>query len=262
MFPAAKGRHHSQSIRVATWWGLVRVGAHEFDRKRHGNSAGGIPVERSSAQGIVPRLLIADDHALFAEALRVYLEKTYHIVGIVRDGPALVAEVVRVRPDVIVVDVGMPILNGLDAARRIKSQAPNTKFVFLTMHDDPNLAAAAMELGPIGFVLKHSTGQELLKALDHVMHGKPYLTPSLRAEDWFATKARARQFSKQLTARQTEILQLFAEGRSMKEIASVLNLSEKTVQFHKHNIQESFNLRNNADLVLFALKKGLISQKP
>jgi DNA-binding NarL/FixJ family response regulator len=219
-------------------------------------------VERMSAQETGPRFLIADDHALFAEALRVFLEKTYPVLGIVHDGRAMVAEAIRVRPDVIVVDVGMPLLNGLDAARTIKSQAPNTKFVFLTMHDDPNLAAAALELGPIGFVLKHSAGRELLSAVEHVVHGKPYLTPKLRAEDWFATKARARQFSKQLTPRQTEILQLFAEGRSMKEIAGILNLSEKTVQFHKHNIQESFNLHNNADLVLFALKKGLISLKP
>jgi len=213
-----------------------------------------VPVHRAG-----PRFLIADDHALFAEALRVFLEKAYPVVGIVHDGRAMVAEAMRVRPDIIVVDVGMPLLNGLDAAWRIKSQAPDTKFLFLTMQDDPNLAAAALELGPIGFVLKHSTGQELLNAVDHIVHGKPYLTPKLRAEDWFATKARARQFSKQLTARQTEILQLYAEGKSMKEIAGILNLSEKTVQFHKHNIQESLNLHNNADLVLFALKKGLIS---
>ncbi len=218
---------------------------------------GCVPVD-----GAGPRFLIADDHAVFAEALRIYLEKTYPVVGIVHDGRAMVAEALRVRPDIIVVDVGMPLLNGLDAARQIKSQAPNTKFLFLTMQDDPNLAAAALELGPIGFVLKHSTGQELLKAVDHIVHGKSYLTPRLRAEDWFATKARARQFSKQLTSRQTEIVQLFAEGRSMKEMAGILNLSEKTVQFHKHNIQESFNLRTNADLVLFAVKKGLIPLRP
>jgi DNA-binding NarL/FixJ family response regulator len=215
-----------------------------------------------TAQRAGPRFLIADDHALFAEALRVFLEKTYPVVGIVHDGRAMVAEAMRVRPDVIVVDVGMPLLNGLDAARKIKSQVPNTKFLFLTMYDDPNLAAAALELGPIGFVLKISGGRELLNAAEQVVHGKSYLSPKLRAEDWFATKARARQFSKQLTPRQTEILQLFAEGRSMKEIAGILNLSEKTVQFHKHNIQESFHLRNNADLVLFALKRGLISVKP
>jgi DNA-binding NarL/FixJ family response regulator len=206
-----------------------------------------------------PRLLIADDHAIFADALRVYLEKTFTVLGIVRDGVAMVAEAVRLRPDLAVVDVGMPLLNGLDAARRTRERLPSAKFVFLTMQVDPNLAAAALELGPIGFVLKHSTGQELLKAIDSVLHDKPYLTPTLRAEDWFSTKVRAKQFSKELTPRQKEIVQLLGEGRCMKEIAGLLNVSQKTVEFHKHHIGESFNLHNNADFVLFALKQGLIS---
>jgi DNA-binding NarL/FixJ family response regulator len=206
-----------------------------------------------------PRFLIADDHAMFAETLRVYLEKKFTVVGVVMDGRAMVADAMRLRPDVIVVDVGMPLMNGLDAARRIKEQAPDMKFIFLTMRDDPNLAAAALELGPIGFVLKHSPGQELLKAIDHVLHSKPYLTPKLRAEDWVATKARARQFPKGMTPRQREIIQLHAEGRSNKEIADVLAISEKTVEFHKHHIHQAFNLHSNAAMVLFALKQGLIS---
>lgn len=208
------------------------------------------------------RLLIADDHTMFAEALRVYLEKTYTVVGVVSNGQAMVQEAMKASPDVIIADVGMPILNGLDAARRIKAAAPAIKFVFLTMQDDPNLAAAALELGPIAFVLKHSGGPELLKAIDHVLHGRPYLTPKLRAEDWAATKVRARQYSKELTSRQREIVQMFAEGRAMKEIAGLLDLSEKTVEFHKHHIMESFNIRSNADLVMFALKRNLISVTP
>lgn len=209
-----------------------------------------------------PGVLIADDHAIFAEALRVYLERTYPVVGMVSDGRALIEAALRLRPEVIVADVAMPILNGLDAARRIKEHAPNIKFVFLTMRDDPNLAAAALELGSIAFVLKHSTGMELLKAIDNVLHGKSYLTPKLRADDWAATKARARQFAKALTLRQRDIVQLFAEGRAMKEIAGLLNLSEKTVEFHKHHIMEAFNLKSNAELILFALKHGLISVDP
>src|SRR5580658_888563 len=216
-----------------------------------------VPVHRNGH-----RFLIADDHEIFAEALRLYLEKTHTVVGLVRDGCAMVAEGLRLRPEVIVVDVSMPLLNGLDAARRIQAQAPNIKFVFLTMHDDPNLAAAALELGPIAFVLKHSTGSELLKAIDCVLQGKSYLSPRLKAVDWVATKARARQFSKDLTDRQRDIVQLFAEGRSMKEIAGLLNVSEKTIEFHKHHIMEAFNLRSNAALVLFALKQGLISFNP
>jgi len=215
-----------------------------------------------SARSIGPRFLIADDHAMFAETLRAYLEKTYTVLGVVLDGRAMVAEAMRLRPDVILVDVGMPLLNGLDAAREIKEQVPNIKFIFLTMRDEPNLAAAALELGPIGFVLKHSAGQELLKAIDQVLHHKPYLTPKLRAEDWVATKVRARQYSKELTTRQKGIVQLIAEGRSMKEIAGILEVSEKTVEFHKHHIRELFNLHSTADIVLFAVKQGLISINP
>jgi DNA-binding NarL/FixJ family response regulator len=219
-------------------------------------------MENVTVQGKGPRLLIADDHAIFAEALRVYLEKTHTVVGLVRDGRAMLAEAMRLRPDVIVVDVGMPLLNGLDAGRKIHLQAPAIKFVFLTMRDDPNLTAAALELGAIGFVLKHSAGQELLKAIDHVLHGKPYITPKLRAEDWVETKTRARQFSTEMTPRQREVVQLYGEGRSMKEIAGLLDLSEKTVEFHKRQIMQAFNLRSNADLVLFSLKRGLISLNP
>jgi len=219
-------------------------------------------MEIESARGTSPRLLIADDHAMFAETLRVFLEKTITVVGVVTDGRAMVAEAMRLRPDVIVVDVGMPLLNGLDAARKIKEQLPNIKFVFLTMRDDPNLAAAALELGAIGFVLKHSAGPELLKAVDYVLHGKPYVTPRLRAEDWVATKLRARQYSRDMTPRQKEVVQLLGEGRSIKEIADILALSEKTVEFHKHQIRELFNLHSTADLVLFAVKRGLVSINP
>jgi DNA-binding NarL/FixJ family response regulator len=209
-----------------------------------------------------PRILLADDHAILAEALRVYLEKTFSVIGVVGDGRALVQEVIRLMPDVAVVDVAMPRLNGLDAARRIREQVPTARFVFLTMHDDANLAAAALELGRVGFVLKSSGGQELVEAIEEILHGGSYLTPKLRAEDWFAAKVRARQFSKDLTDRQRDVVQLFAEGRPIKEIAGILNVSEKTVEFHKHHIMELFNLKSNADLILFGLKHGLIALNP
>jgi len=204
-------------------------------------------------------LLLADDHAIFSDALRVYLEKDFNIVGVVPDGRTLVDEAIRINPDVIIVDVGMPLLNGLDAARRIKELAPKIKFIFLTMRDDPNLAAAALELGPVAFVLKHSAGSELREAINEVMRGHSYLTPKLRATDWVEAKARARQFSRDMTPRQRDIVQLFAEGRPMKEIAWFLHLSEKTVEFHKHHIMVAFSIKNNADLVLFALSQGLIA---
>ena len=130
------------------------------------------------------------------------------------------------------------------------------------MQDDPNLAAAVLELGSVGFVLKHSAGSELLKAIDQVLHGKSYVTPRLRPEDWVQQKSRARQYSSQLTARQREIVQMCAEGRPLKEIAGRLDLSEKTIQFHKYHIMETFNLKSNADLVLFAVKEGLVALGP
>ncbi len=209
-----------------------------------------------------PRILIADDHTIFAEALRDYLGKTFSVVGVVADGRAMLQEALRLKPDVIVADVGMPLLNGLDAARRIREQSPHVRLVFLTMLDDANLAAAALELGRVSFLLKCSGGVELCKAIEEVLHGRSYITPKLRAEDWVAAKVRARQFSKELTARQRDLVQLFAEGRAMKEIAAILHLSEKTVEFHKHHIMEAFNLKSNADLVLFGLKRGLISLNP
>src|SRR5262249_21627350 len=166
-----------------------------------------------------PRLLIADDHAIFAETLRDYLQKDFSVVGLVGDGRALVDEAIRLRPDVAIVDVGMPLLNGMDAARRIKEQLPSMKFVFLTMLNNPNLAAAAVRLGTVAFVLKHSGGPELARAIAHVLQGKPYITPRLRPEDWVDAEARARQYAQELTQRQREVVQLFAEGRSMKEIS-------------------------------------------
>jgi DNA-binding NarL/FixJ family response regulator len=209
-----------------------------------------------------PHFLIADDHAIFAEGLRLLLEKKYVVDGIVADGRALVSEANRLKPDVVVVDVGMPLLNGLDAARRVREQVPNIKLVFLTMMDDANLAAAALELGTVGFVLKHSATRELLTAIDHVLRNESYVTPQLRAEDWVARRTRVRQFSKTLTVRQRDVVQLFGEGCSIKQIAGHLNLSEKTVEFHKHHIMQSLNLKSNADLVLLALTHGLISIRP
>jgi DNA-binding NarL/FixJ family response regulator len=206
-----------------------------------------------------PRVLIADDHGIVAEGIRALLEQTCDVIGIVKDGRELVTEAPRLKPDVVVLDIGMPLLNGLDAAERLKESLPSTKFVFLTMQDDANLAAAVLKLGAVGFVLKHAAASELLDAVSRVLEGKTYITPKLRAGTRAERETRARQFSKELTPRQLEVLQLLAEGRPMKEIADILKVSEKTVMFHKYNIMESYNLKNNAELVLFALKHHVIS---
>jgi DNA-binding NarL/FixJ family response regulator len=206
-----------------------------------------------------PRILIADDHSIVAEGLRSVLDKRFEVIGIVQDGRALLTQAPKLNPQVIVLDIGMPFLNGLDAAERLKSLLPGVKFVFLTMNDDPNLAAAALNLGPVGYVLKHSAVSELLQAVSEVLQSRPYVTPQLRPANWAVRESRARQFSKELTPRQKDVLQLLAEGRAMKEIAEILKVSEKTVMFHKYHIMEAFNLKSNADLVLFALKHHLIS---
>jgi DNA-binding NarL/FixJ family response regulator len=207
------------------------------------------------------RVLIADDHSVVAEGLRSLLEKKYEVVGIVPDGRELLVQAPELKPDVIVLDIGMPLLNGLDAADRLLSSLPQIKFVFLTMNDDPNLAAAALKLGAVGYVLKHTAASELLKAVSEVLQGRSYVTAKLRAENWAVREARARHFSKELTRRQQEVVQLLAEGRPMKEVAAILKVSAKTVMFHKYRIMQSFNLKNNADLVLFALKRHLISSR-
>jgi DNA-binding NarL/FixJ family response regulator len=194
-----------------------------------------------------------------AEGLSSILQKSCDVIGIVRDGRELLIEAPKLEPDLIVLDIGMPVLNGLDAAEQLKRFLPNVKFVFLTMKDDPNLAAAALNLGKVGYVLKHSLSTELLLAVSEVLQGKPYVTPRLQSENWKVQESRASQFSKGLTPRQREVLQLLAEGRPMKEVAHILKVSEKAIMFHKYRIMASFNLQNNAELVLFALKHNLIS---
>jgi DNA-binding NarL/FixJ family response regulator len=206
-----------------------------------------------------PRILIADDHNLVAESLRSLLEKSYDVIGIVKDGRQLLEVGPLVKPDVFVIDIGMPLLNGLNAAERLSQSLPHPKFVFLTMHDDENLAAAAMNLGAVGYVLKSAAPKELLTAISDVLQGRSYVTPRLRPENWVVQEERARQFSKALTQRQQEVVQLLAEGRPMKEIAYILKISERTVMFHKYHIMAAFNIRNNAELVLFAAKRHLVS---
>ena len=209
-----------------------------------------------------PHLLIADDHAIFLETLKCFLQKNYVVTGTVTDGRSLVTEAIRLKPDIIILDVGMPLLNGLDAARRIREQLPSIRLVFLTMQQNAHLAAAALELGHAGFVLKHAASGELVTAIEQVWRGETYISPKLQSGASVEHKNQASQSSKNLTPRQRDIVQLFAEGYGLKEIAERLNLSLKTIEFHKHHIMAEFNLKSNADLVLLAVKKGLITINP
>jgi DNA-binding NarL/FixJ family response regulator len=207
-----------------------------------------------------PRILLADDHSIVIEGLRsLLIEKKQNVVGVVADGRALLEVAPDLKPDVVILDISMPLMNGLDAAARLKVILPNVKIIFLTMKDDPNLASTVLGMGPVGYVLKHSAASELLTAIQEVVRGKSYVTPKLKPENWAVRESRAQQYSKDLTPRQREVLQLLAEGRPMKEVGGILNVSEKTVMFHKYHIMRSFNLKNNADLVLLALREGLIS---
>jgi len=216
-------------------------------------------VQNSRARQSVT-VLIADDHAVFAEALRSLLQDEYVVLATVTDGRSLVEQTAKLRPQVLIIDIAMPLLNGFDAAKRVLEQSPSVKVVFLTMQEDARLAAAALKLGPIGFVLKHSAASELLTAISQVLAGRSYVTPKLRPQDWAVRDELASDLNKELTDRQREVLQLLAEGRTMKEVAHVLNMSRKTVMFHKYRIMKTFNLKTNADILRLAIKNNLIPQ--
>jgi len=208
-----------------------------------------------------PRVLLADDHLLVAEALKSLLTPEFDLVAVVEDGYALVEAAGRLRPDVIVADVTMPRLNGIDALVRLRQGGDQVPVVFLTMHRDVTFARRALEAGASGFVLKHSAPAELIAALRAALQGKTYLTPQLAGEVLEAMKKgpdRAADPIASITPRQREVLHLLAEGRSAKEIASSLAISARTVEFHKYQMMEALGLHTNAELIHFAIKHGLV----
>ena len=208
-----------------------------------------------------PRVLLADDHLLVAEALKSLLTPEFDLVGVVEDGRALIEAAEKLRPDVIVADVTMPHLNGIDALIRLRQLGDQTPVVFLTMHRDATFARRALEAGASGFVLKHSASVELVTAIRAALQGKTYLTPQLTGEVLEAMKEGPEQAEDpiaSLTPRQREVLQLLAEGRSAKEIASDLEISARTVEFHKYQMMETLDLHTNAELIHFAIKHGLV----
>jgi DNA-binding NarL/FixJ family response regulator len=209
-----------------------------------------------------PRVLLADDHRIVTEGLKSLLEPEFELVGIVEDGRTLLAAAEKLRPDVIVADISMPLLNGIDSVRQIKKAHAEIKVVFLTMHPDVTYAVSAFEAGASGYVLKHSAPTELVTAIRSALNGKTFLTPLLAGEFMLHTKERAtqRDESTRLTERQREILQLLAEGKSAKEIATVLNISSRTVEFHKYRIMKDLGLKSAAELVHYAVRHGIITK--
>lgn len=209
-----------------------------------------------------PRVLLADDHRIVAEGLKSLLSPAYELLDVVEDGRALIAAAKKLRPDVIVADITMPQLNGIDALAQLRKEQPEVKVVFLTMHQDVAYARRALEAGAMGFVLKHSAPAELITAIRAALNGQTYITPALAGEVFQAIRHEPQGPSDpaaKLTLRQREILQLLAEGRSAKEIADTLGISARTVEFHKYQMMEALNLHNSAELVHFAIKQGIVS---
>ena len=209
-----------------------------------------------------PRVLLADDHQIVLEGLKSLLADEFDVVGSVQDGRALVDQAATLRPDVIVADISMPRLNGIEAARQIKKTDQNIKIVFLTMHPDATYAANAFEAGASGFVLKHSAPSELITAIHEAMKGQTYVTPLIAGDLIRTYQGRGspeKDLFKKISPRQQEILQLLAEGKSAKEIASFLDLSTRTVEFHKYRMMQQLNIKTSAELVQYAVRHGIIS---
>ena len=208
-----------------------------------------------------PRVLLADDHQMLAEALKSVVEPRCQVVGTVSDGRALLEAAARLQPDIVVLDIGMPQLNGLDAGRQLKHNLPKVKLIFMTMHQDPYLVGEAFRAGASAFLLKEAAVSELTEAIDRVLKGGSYTTPSA-AKGLTSISLRDpknRHHAPQPTPRQREVIQLLAEGHSMKQVAAELKITTRTVAGHKYAVMEHLQLKTNADLVQYAIEHGIIS---
>ena len=208
-----------------------------------------------------PRVLLADDHQMLVDALKSVLEPSYDVVGAVSDGRALLVAAAKLQPDVIVLDIAMPLLNGLDAARHLKPSMPHLKLIFMTMNEDPDMVGEAFRAGASGFLLKQAAAFELTEAIEQVLKGRSYVTPSAaKGQAQISLRdPKARGQIAEPTPRQREVIQLLAEGRSMKEVASILQITKRTVAAHKYAVMALLQLRTNADLVQYAIKRRIIS---
>lgn len=205
-----------------------------------------------------PRILIADSEALVLDAFRALLEPEFDIVATVTNGQKLVSQCARLRPDVILLDVTMPVLSGLEAGRRLSAMLPSTKLIFVTANTEPRVVAEALEIGAVGYVLRSAAATELKRAIRQAVKGRSHIS-ALLAD----VVGSFREFTRALpalTSRQREVLRLLAEGRSMKEVASALNVTPRTVAFHKYKMMEQLHVRTNAELVRFAVRNGVVGQ--
>jgi DNA-binding NarL/FixJ family response regulator len=206
------------------------------------------------------RVLLADDHCLVAEGLRSLLEPQFEVVGIVSDGRELLSTAKTLDPDVVVLDISMPSLNGIEAARQMRAANSRAKVVFLTMHREVTYAARALDAGASGFLLKHSAASELVTAIQEALKGRTYVTPEIAGTLLDSLRRGIPTGAEALgamTARQREVLQLVAEGRSAKEIAAILHISRRTAEFHKARLMQTLGVQNTAELIQYALRTGV-----
>jgi DNA-binding NarL/FixJ family response regulator len=211
-----------------------------------------------------PRVLLADDHEILADGLKSVLEPQYEVVGIALDGRALLEAAAKLQPDIIVLDIAMPVLNGLDAARQLKQRMPKVKLIFLTVNKDPYIVQEAFRAGASAFLLKQSAALELTEAIRQVLKGGTYVTPRISEglSNISLRPPKDREHAPEPTPRQREVIQLLAEGRSMKQVAYALQITPRTVAEHKYKVMELLQLKSNSDLVQYAIKHGIIFIQP
>jgi len=205
------------------------------------------------------RILIADDHVMVAAALKQLLASDFEVLATVHDGRSLVLAAQTLSPDVVLVDVSMPLLNGLDAAERIKRSSPVTKIIYVTVNHDPDLAAESLRRGADGYILKSCAASELISAIHQILRGDCHVSAALGNVSERQPMSASANSSDKLTDRQIDVLQVLAEGRSMKEVASVLNLTTRTVAFHKYRLMSGLGLRNDAEIVQYAVRKNMLA---
>lgn len=206
------------------------------------------------------RIILADDHKILVDTFKAFLEPHFDVVATFADGRQLVHDAPGLNPDVIVLDVGMPIMNGLIAGQRLKEILPRVKLIYLTMNQDPDVAAEAFRLGASGYLVKNSAASELVHAIKEVLLARSYVTP-LMTKDMvgsFVQNLKQRKVRHELTLRQREVLQLLVEGRSMKEVAFQLNVTPRTIAFHKYTMMDQLELKSSAELIQYAMKSSIL----
>jgi DNA-binding NarL/FixJ family response regulator len=210
-----------------------------------------------------PRILLADDHTMLLDAFRRLLESQCEVVGTASDGRALIELALKTNPEIIVLDISMPELNGIDACAQLRPRLPDVRFIFLTVNEDPDVAAQAILMGASAFLLKSSASAELTLAIERALAGRIYITPQIIKDTPLGVFLReaAKPTGEPLTLRQREVLQLLAEGKSMVEAADSLKITVRTVAFHKYSIMAKLGLRTGAELVQYAVKRGLVTPR-